>query len=156
MKEFDSETVRKIWQRVQSDKSSDRSLEASACSLSQWIVRELTVAEIYMRLSGKMVGQTKITLQRLAKQERHHASLLKGICTMTEGVTPRVYVPKMQKQPIPVLLRQCYGYKLQALAEYEKRISDSQYGDVFQSLVRQEQEQCRFLLQLIGKIEQKY
>lgn len=152
MKEFDKETVRKIWERVQSDKPLS---PPENDSLSEWIAWELSFADIYKRLSGRISGQAGQTLRRLARQEQQHAGMLRGICVMTQGSAPKIHPIPVQKAPVSVLLRQCYGEKQRAMAQYEKRASDSRFGDIFRNILQQEQSQCRFLLQLIGKFEQK-
>lgn len=152
MKEFDKETVRKIWERVQSDKPLS---PPENDSLSEWIAWELSFADIYRRLAGRIPGQDGQTLRRLARQEQQHAGMLRGICAMTQGSAPKIHPIPVQKAPASVLLRQCYGEKLRAMAQYEKRASDSRFGDIFRTILQQEQSQCRFLLQLIGKFEQK-
>ena len=152
MREFDKETVRKIWQRVQSEQpvSGDR---RETGSLSEWIAWELSFGDVYRRLAGKMSGQTAGKLRQLARQEQQHAGLLKGICVMTEGISPEIHPIPVQKAPVTTLLRQCYGEKLRAISQYEKRAADSQFGKVFQNILEQEQQQCRFLLQLMGTIK---
>ncbi len=159
MEQFDGETVRKIWQRVQSGNASHQPAaqppqKVEQCSLSQWIGRELAAAELYLRLSKVMPGKTGNTLRQFAQQEQAHAAALKGICTVAEGTCPDIRPMPAQKAPVSVLLRQCYGQKLVVLAEYEKRTSDLQYGKVFQRLAQQEQAQCQFLLELIGSFRQ--
>ena len=149
MREFDKETVRKIWQRVQAEHPASQSI-AENRSLSEWIAWEKSFADLYRRLSGRMSGQRRNYLLQLARQEQQHAELLRGICIMTEGDCSQIHPIPIPKAPMSVLFRQCYGEKLRMLAEYEKRASDSQFREVFQSLARQEQEQCRFLLRLIG------
>ena len=149
MREFDKETVRKIWQRVQSEQSVS-GMTGDLCSLSECIAWELTFADLYGRIAGKIPGSMVSQLRQLARQERHHASLLKGICVMTEGISPEIHPIPVQKAPVATLLRQCYGEKLRAIAQYEKRASDSQFGDVFRNILQEEQQQCRFLLQLLG------
>ena len=149
MKEFDRETVRKIWQRVQADHPASQSVREGS-SLSEWIAWEMRFADLYRRLSEKMSGQRANRLRQLARQEQQHAGQLQGICAMLEGNAPKIHPVPIQRAPIPVLLRQCYGEKLRAISEYEKRSADGQFGEIFRNLVQQEQEQCRFLLQLIG------
>ena len=149
MREFDRETVRKIWQRVQADHP-DSPLIRQTGSLSEWIAWEQSFADLYRRIAGKMSGQNAYKLRQLARQEQLHAGHLKGICVMTEGNCPKIQPVPIPKAPVSVLLRQCYGEKLRIMAEYEKRTSDGQFGEIFHSMLWQEQEQCRFLLQLMG------
>lgn len=150
MREFDKETVRKIWQRVQSEQPVSEARRENG-SLTEWIAWELSFGDVYRRLAGKMSGQTAGKLRRLARQEQQHAGLLRGICVMTEGVAPRVHPAFMEKAPVSVLLRQCYGEKLRAISQYEKRAADSQFGEVYRKILQEEQDQCRFLLQLLGQ-----
>ena len=149
MREFDSETVRKIWQRVQSDQPVPEPARETK-SLSEWIAWELAFADLYRRMAGRLSGRAANQLRQLARQEQHHAQLLRGICVMTEGTVPKIHPVPVRKAPISVLLRQCYGEKLRVMAAYEKRTSDRQFGEIFLSMLRQEQEQCRFLLRLMG------
>lgn len=149
MREFDSETVRKIWQRVQSDQPVPEPARAKE-SLVEWIAWELAFADLYRRIAGKLSGQAANRLRQIARQEQHHARLLRGICVMTEGTVPKIHPVPVKKAPVSVLLRQCYGEKLRAISQYEKRCADSQFGEVFRTVLQQEQAQCRFLLQLLG------
>ena len=152
MREFDSETVRKIWQRVQSDLPVSQPAKETM-GLPEWIAWELTFENLYRRIAGKMSGRTANTLRQFARQERQHAQLLRGICVMTGGTAPKIHPVPVQKASVSVLLRQCYGEKLRAISQYEKQCADNQFGDVFRNILQQEQAQCRFLLQLLGTIK---
>ena len=152
MKEFDSETVRKIWQRVQSDLPVSQPTRETR-GLAEWIAWELAFGDLYRRIAGRMSGRTANTLRQLARQEGQHAQLLRGICMMTEGAVPKIHPVPVQKASLSVLLRQCYGEKLRAISQYEKQCTDSQFGNVFQNILEEEQLQCRFLLQLMGTIK---
>lgn len=152
MREFDKETVRKIWQRVQSEHSVSGQARETG-NLWEWISLELSFGDAYRRVAAKMSGQAASKLRQLARQEQHHAELLRGVCVMTEGTAPKVHLVSFGKAPASVLLRQCYGEKLRAISQYEKRASDSQFGEIFRDILAEEQAQCRFLLQLLGKIK---
>ena len=152
MREFDRETVRKIWQRVQSDSPVSGTV-GDCCSLSECIAWELTFGDLYRRIAGKVPGNMANTLRQLARQEQNHAQLLKGICVMTEGISPPIHPIPVQRAPVSVLLRQCYGEKLRAISQYEKRTDDGRFGEVFQRILQQEQAQCHFLLRLMGTVK---
>ena len=159
MDRFDSETVRNIWQRVQAGNGSTLSPETEKhprCDLSQWIARELSTAALYMQLSKRLSGNAAHTLRRLARQEMSHATTLKGICLVCQGIQPQVRPDPGQKAPVLTLLQRCYGQKLQIVSAYEKRCEDPQYGSVFQKMLQEERDQCRILLQLMGNLSQPH
>ena len=153
MGQFDSEQVRKIWQRVQGEKAKTDNIPFSKepCpGIPEAVVRELSCAAIYTALSKQLPPMSRNMLHRLAREEQQHAAVLKGVCTLSGGFCPPVKPIPIPKAPAMILLRRCYGQKLQAIAEYEKRFSDPVHGTVFRKIAEQEQNQCRILLQLIG------
>ena len=158
MDRFDSEQVRKVWQRVQGNKTEVHTSfpeKNPSLALSEAISREQSCAAMYVLLTKKMPDNVRNRISQLAKEERSHAAALRGICAVTEGGCPDIRPLPAENAPIPVLLRRCYGQKLQAMAEYEKRVSDPRHGSIFQKLLEQEQNQCRILLQMIGNVEKK-
>ncbi len=157
MDRFDSEQVRKIWQRVQGNQTDIHTSfrENSQFDLSGAITRELSCAAMYTLLAKKAPQTIRNQIRRLAAEEHRHAAALRGICAVTEGGCPRIRPNPAENVPVPVLLRRCYGQKIQAISDYEKRVSDPRHGSIFQKLLEQEQNQCRILLQLIGRMEKK-
>lgn len=149
MEKFDKEQVRKIWQRVQQSNApaSDRP------ELCRCVERELSTAAIYAHLSRRIPGKRGKTLFQLARREQSHAASIKGICAVTYGSCPPVRSAPPESAPVHILLRRCYGQKLQAIAEYEKLAEDDSYGGLFRRLAQEEQEQMVFLLQLLGTLD---
>lgn len=149
MQQMNSENVRKIWERVQ-QANAPAGEHPDLCGCT---VRELNTAAIYAYLSRRIPGKEGKMLQRLAQQERSHAATVKGTCAVTYGSCPPVRITPPEKLSVPVLLRRCYGQKLQAIAEYEKLSSQEGYGSIFRRLAQEEQEQLLFLLQLLGTLD---
>ena len=158
MDRFDSEQVRKIWQRVQGNQPEVHTAPAEwnpHFELSGAITRELSCAALYRLLAKKVPQAIRNQIHRLAAEEHRHAAALQGICAVTEGRCPHMRRIPTENAPVPVLLRRCYGQKLQAIADYKKRVSDPRHGSVYQKMLEQEQNQCRILLQMIGSVEKK-
>ena len=109
MKEFDKETVRKIWERVQSDKPLS---PPENDSLSEWIAWELSFADIYRRLAGRIPGQDGQTLRRLARQEqrrkytpyRYKKHLLRCCCGSATEKSCGLWLSTKKEPPTAVLV----------------------------------------------------
>lgn len=157
MERFHPEQVRKIWQRVQSGPAYEtadtprRQTEAAA-NLGELIQREMIKKGMFLQLSRRFQGKNAEMLRKMAQQTRSYEAILRGICTMTEGVLPRLPVPKPVNVPTRVLLQRCYGQTLQSLSEYGQWESDPRFGSTFHKMALQQQEHCRILLALLGSI----
>jgi len=103
-----------------------------------------------MRLSKKLPPHQAAVARQMAQQEQSHAACLKGIYTMITGRKPIVPPPVLSDDPPDIILRRCYGREMRCLAQYEARQNDVQYGHVFRSLARQEQEHCHRILEIFG------
>ena len=146
MEQFSKEQVKKIWERVQQSNGNT----SSTPNLCGSAARELNAAAIYRYLSRKIPGRNGQMFARFAQQEQSHASSIKGICAVTYGKCPPIRGEMPGNTPVPVLLRRCYGLKLQAISEYEKLSNEESYGHIFRQLAREEQQQLQFLLHLLG------
>lgn len=151
MQQFNSENVRKIWQRVQ-QANTPVSTSPDLCGC---VARELDTAAIYARLSRRIPGKNGKMLAQFARREQSHAASIKGICAITYGKCPPIHTTPPEKAPVQILLRRCYGQTLQAIAEYEKLSAQGEYGNIFQKIINEEQAQLLFLLQLLGSVDTK-
>jgi len=78
---------------------------------------------------------------------------LKGMYTLQGAGRPEIpSPPPVDKAPIGLLLRRCYGREMRCLAQYEARASDPEYGQVFARMAQQEREHCRLILELLGSL----
>ena len=152
MDTMDPKREREVWQRVRGETDLPGELKTLAA-------REWADAAVYLMLSRQMQGQQKAALRKLFEQEQNHAACLRGIYLLLTGepLTARTSPPA--PEPPEITLKKCCGRKLRAAAAYEALSGTAEYGPVFAQLARQEREQCRVLLELMGNLgrgENKY
>lgn len=148
MKNYDPKTAARVWDRVQ-----NTAVPAGDSQLIlNLIAEEILDAATYLQLSKRLSTPQAAAIKQLAQQEQSHVSCLKGVYTMITGEKPKVLPVKVSDDPPDIVLRRCYGREMRALAQYEARQNDPQYGHVFRMLARQEQEHCRRLLEILGTL----
>jgi len=146
MQQIDQAKAQRVWQRVTG------SSPAPEGSLLDLIAGEWADATTYLHLARQLGGPEGNLLRQMFQQEQAHAACLKGIYALNSGTRPSIPTPPAPKEPPQVVLRRCYGREMQCLAQYESRISDPDYGQVYAKLAAQEREHCKLILELIGKL----
>lgn len=146
MKNYDPKTAARVWDRVQNAAVPI----ADAQLILNLIADEALDAATYLQLSKRLPVPQATVIRQMSQQEQAHISCLKGIYTMITGEKAKILPPKVADDPPDIVLRRCYGREMRALAQYEARQNDPQYGHVFRTLARQEQEHCHRLLQILG------
>lgn len=146
MKNYDPQTAARVWDRVQNTAVPS----ADAPAILNLIEEELLDAAAYLRLSRKLPGPQAAAVKQMSQQEQSHAACLKGIYALITGRKAMVPQPVTADDPPDIVLRRCYGREMRCLAQYEARQNDPQYGHVFRSLARQEQEHCHKILEILG------
>lgn len=156
MNTIDPQKAARVWQRVQQSAPATPSAPAPQAidteALQQMILQEWTDAATYLHLSRRLNGPQRAALYRMFQEEQTHAACLKGIYTLTTGSHPKIRTTPLEQENTVVLLRRCYGREMRALAQYEARSSDPEYGHIFSRLAAQEREHCKTILQLLGSI----
>ena len=148
MKNYDPKTAARVWDRVQ-----NAAVPAGDAQLIlNLIAEEALDAATYLQLSKRLPPPLAAAVKQIAQQEQAHISCLKGIYTMITGEKAKIAPPKVADDPPDIVLRRSYGREMRALAQWEARQNDPQYGHVFRSLVRQEQEHCHKLLEILGML----
>lgn len=154
MQTYDPQKAARVWQRVQ--QSAPTNIPAVSATdteaLQQMILQEWTDAATYLHLSRRLNGAHRAALYRMFQEEQTHAACLKGIYTLTTGSHPKVRTMPLEQENTVVILRRCYGREMRALAQYEQRSNDPDYGHIFARLAAQEREHCKMILQLLGSI----
>ena len=148
MKPYDPKTAVSVWDRVKSTAPP----AGDAPAILNLIEEELVDAAAYLRLTRKLPPPQAAIARHLSKQEQNHAVCLKGIYALITGRKALVAQPVVPDDPPEIVLRRCYGREMRCLTQYEARQNDPQYGHVFLSLARQEQEHCHRILELLGAL----
>ena len=148
MKNIDAKTAAMVWDRVQNTAVP----AGDAPAILNLIEEELMDAAAYLRLARKLPPSQAAIARQLSQQEQAHAVCLKGIYTLITGRKAMVPQPALSDDPPEIVLRRCYGREMRCLAQYEARQTDPQYGHVFRSLARQEQEHCHRILEILGAL----
>lgn len=149
MNTIDPQKAARVWQRVQGTaQPSDR-------ELLTMISEEWTNAATFLQLSRQFQGRDSAALRKLYEQEQAHTACLKGIYTLITGTRPTVKATPLTGSDPEAVLRRCYGRAMQALAQYEAKTEDKEYGPVFARLADQEKDHCRTILELIGNLKKR-
>ena len=146
---IDNKKAAQVWQRVTGSSQPPRDTQA----LSELIAEEWADASTYLHLSRHFQGKESGILRKLSEQEQAHTACLKGIYTLITGSPPKVRTIAPPQEPPMQILRRCYGREMHCLAQYEARMNDPEYGQVFGKLAEQEREHCRLILELIGNLK---
>ena len=148
MEKYDPQKAARVWQRVQSAQPQ----LIDGASLLTLIKEEWQDASTYLQLSRRVQGTSKTLLFSLYQEEQTHVACLKGIYTLLTGSHASVQPKPMGKETVTNVLRRCYGREMRALAWYESRSGDPEYGQVFSRLAVQEREHCKKILELLGSV----
>lgn len=151
MQTIDPAKAARVWQRVRPETPAVNWEQ----ELQELIAEEWTDAATYLQLSRRFQGKESAVLRRMFEEEQAHTACLKGIYTLITGMRPKIRARQPEKEDTEQLLRRCYGREMRCLAQYEQKISDPEYGQVFSRLVLQEREHCHMLLELLGNLKKK-
>lgn len=148
MQNYDPKTAARVWDRVQ-----NTALPAGdAQTILNLLAEEMLDAAAYQRLSRRLPPSLAAIARQLSQQEQSHISCLRGVYTLITGSKAMVPPPTVPDDPPEIVLRRCYGREMRCLSQYESRMGDPQYGHIFRSLARQEQEHCRRILEILGNL----
>ena len=148
METIDKAKAARVWQRVQGAAAAN-----PTHGLQGLIAEEWADAAIYLSLSRRVQGNAAVILRKIGQEEQSHMACLKGIYTLQGAGKPDIPAPPpVDKAPVSVILRRCYGREMRCLAQYESRANDPEYGQVYARMAQQEREHCRQILELLGSL----
>jgi rubrerythrin len=142
---FDPKREQRVWQRVRGEDELSSALKTQAA-------REWADAAVYLMLSRQFQGKEKAALRKMFEQARSHGACLRGIYLLITGEPLSTRTPPPAPEPPEIALKKCFGRKLRAAAAYEALRTAEEYGEIFSQLSRQEREQCRIILELLGNL----
>lgn len=150
METIDKAKAARVWQRVQGE-----AVANPTHGLQGMIAEEWADAAIYLSLSRRVQGNAASILRKIGQEEQSHMACLKGIYALQGAGRPDIPAPPtVDKAPVSVILRRCYGREMRCLAQYESRSNDPEYGQVYARMAQQEREHCRLVLELLGSLPQ--
>ena len=148
MDAIDKAKAARVWQRVQGEATVN-----PVQGLQSLIAEEWADAAIYLSLSRRLQGNAANILRKIGQEEQSHMACLKGIYALQGTGKPDIPAPPpVDKAPVSVILRRCYGREMRCLAQYESRSHDPEYGQVYARMAQQEREHCRLVLELLGSL----
>lgn len=148
METYDKAKAARVWQRVQGETAANPTQ-----GLGGLIAEEWSDAAIYLALSRRVQGNAAAILKKMSQEEQSHMACLKGIYTLLGNGRPNIpNPPAVDKAPVSMILRRCYGREMRCLAQYEARTQHPEYGQIFARIVQQEREHCRQILELLGNL----
>ena len=148
MKSYDPKTAANVWDRVRSAPA----VTADAQAVLELIAQEILDALTYSRLAQHLPPTQAAIARQISRQEQSHVACLKGVYTLITGQKPMVPKPAIADDAPEIVLRRCYGREMRCLSQYEARQADPQYGHIFRTLARQEQEHCHGILEILGTL----
>ena len=148
METFDKVKAARVWQRVQGEMTASPTHGLQALIAEEW-----ADAAIYLSLSKRLQGNAANILRKIGQEEQSHMACLKGMYALQGSGRPDIPAPPpLDKAPVSVILRRCYGREMRCLAQYEARANDPEYGQVYARMAQQEREHCRLILELLGSL----
>ena len=148
MKSNDAKTTAQVWDRVQNAAVPI----GDAQLILNLIAEELLDARTYLQLSKRLPPPHSALIRQLSQQEQAHATCLKGIYTMITGRNAIIAPFQVANDPPDIVLRRSYGREMRALAQYEARQNDPQYGHIFRTLAQEERAHCHKIMEILGAI----
>ncbi len=149
MEKFDAKKTANVWDRVVAN-SQPEALPVEAMLMQLW---ENAVA--FLHLSKRMQGPKSAQLHKLYQQSQQSADCLKGICVLVSGNRPSLGNKLPGRESVEATLRACYGRGMRLLAQLESYSHHKEYGPVFIRLANIQQEQCRQVLEILGRDDQR-
>ncbi len=156
---IDRAKAARVWQRVKADApiADRREKETKSVpreeGLPEMIAGAWSDAFVYLQVSQKLWGRKRAMLRSMAQKKQAHCACLKGIYTLVAGRPPVVRAVKPAVgEPISTL-RRCYSGSVQSIARYEAWSTQSEHGQFFAELARQEREIGRQVLELLGDLK---
>ena len=147
MEQIDQVQAQRVWQRVRGAGGAEEP------DLPSLIAAEWEDAATYLQLARRFSGREAAILRQMSQQEQSHCACLRGLRSISTGSRePLPHMPPISGSPEKIL-RECYGREPRAMRAYDARSADPQYGHVFARLRDQEQEHCRMILELMGKLK---
>lgn len=144
MIKMDPKLAQRVWQRVQG--------EADLREAPQFltlIYREQALENDCRRLAAALPRKAA-PLKKIADAASARAVCLRGMGYLDQGSRIKTSLPAKKTEPTESVLRRCCGQCANAIAEYDRRSDEMQYGCVFSQMAQEHRAHYRYFLELLG------
>lgn len=151
MEHLDKAMESRVWQRVQS-RTQEETSPQQRDNLKSAVLAAQENAVACRNLSLQLIGKQWEPLRRLETENVKLAQCLRGICALRGEAVKLTPLTRPREAPRRCL-EKCYRRTRKLWEEMDSRGSDPECGPVFRRLVRQTEEHCAILAELLGKLE---
>lgn len=141
------EQERKIWQRVTGG------MRQENCDIRPLLLAATENAAVFGHLAGLLSGKPRERMRGLRELAGRTLDGLKGIQAMSGYPAGDLRPPLIPREPARRLLEKSYHRSRQLITEYTARMTDPEYGVVYQTLADRERETAAVLAEVIGSLE---
>lgn len=113
----------------------------------------LRAVTVYAGIARQLQGAQKELAIQLWQQQLETLHVLQGIYRLATGMHMNLKNEEMLLENIEPALRKNYTRCLKALAAYENRSADREFGTIFEALADREREHGRKIAELMGVMQ---
>ena len=146
MEQPDLQLEQRVWQRIHGTPDADP--VPTLMALAAGVAAD---GNTFLKLSKQWGGEGGVLLQ-LSRQEQAQVGCLKGICAMLREEPISISPLPQPVGSTAAMLRRCYANHLQRISQYRRLAQSEDYGPVFEKLLAEEQNHCRQIMELLGKL----
>ena len=151
MEHVDKAMENRVWQRVQARQEPVGETQRRE-NLKPWILAAQENTAAYRSLSLQLIGKPWEGLRRLETESCRLTHSLRGICALRGEQVKLTPLPSPREAPRRCL-EKCLRRTLRMRQALEGLCADGEYGPVFRSLLRQTEDHCASLTEMLGRME---
>ena len=151
MEHVDKAVENRVWQRVQARQEPVGEIQRRE-NLKPWILAAQENTAAYRSLSLQLIGKPWEGLRRLEAESCRLTHSLRGICALRGEQVKLTPLPSPREAPRRCL-EKCLRRTLRMRQALEGLCADGEYGPVFRSLLRQTEDHCASLAEMLGRME---
>ena len=151
MDKVDKQMESRVWQRVRSRETPEQA-PPQRDNLKPWILAAQENATACRNLSLQLIGKQWESLRRLEQENLRLIQCLKGIARLRGEDIKLTPLMRPSDQPRRCL-EKCLNRQRTLWKQMQLRQEDPEFGMVFSSLRRRNEDLCAILAELVGKLE---
>ena len=151
MEHVDKAMESRVWQRVQS-RQEPAGEQPRRDPLKPWVLATQENTAAYRSLSLQLIGKPWEGLRRLETESGRMTHSLRGLCALRGETVKLTPLPSPREAPRRSL-EKCLRRTLRMGQALEGLCADGEFGPVYRSLLRQIEDHCAALTEMLGRLE---